>query len=135
MQPQPAMPPGRRSLSKTLRIAAILITMTLILLTVAIFAFVKSSDDYHVQLTFTDAQGIRRGAAVVYRGVEIGRVEELDVEESGVHLTLRITEGDVTLQESDDYAIVQPVSGPSYVSVDHARTGAPVHPPEDTQFR
>ena len=109
--------------------------MTLVLLVTSIFAFVKASDDYHVSLTFSDAVGIRRGAPVVYRGVEIGHVEELDVEEDGVHLSLRITEGDVILEESDEYTIVRPLNGASYVSVDHARTASPTNPPEDTVFR
>jgi ABC-type transporter Mla subunit MlaD len=48
-----------------------------------------------------DAAGVREGAVVRYRGVQIGQVERISFADSVVHLTIRLTRSDVPLRTRD----------------------------------
>ena len=48
-----------------------------------------------------DATGVREGAVVRYRGVQIGQVEQVAFVDSVVHLTVGLTRPDVPLRSGD----------------------------------
>lgn len=62
----------------------------------------------HDRVVFTDlaaAPGIREGAPVVFRGVEVGTVERLTLAHSAVRLALRIRRPDAPLRAGDRVAV------------------------------
>ncbi len=72
---------------------------------------------YEVALRIPDAHGVLVGSDVVYRGVKVGRVTSIDVEEGGVNVTLVITEPDVHVTSSDGIRILAPLAGVSRIEV------------------
>jgi ABC-type transporter Mla subunit MlaD len=48
-----------------------------------------------------DAAGVREGAVVRYRGIQIGEVKRISFADSVVHLTIRLTRSDVPLRARD----------------------------------
>jgi paraquat-inducible protein B len=46
---------------------------------------------YRIQVTFLDAHGLKTGADVKFRGIQVGSVRHVDVEEDGAHAVILMT--------------------------------------------
>lgn len=76
------------------------------------------SDSIHVQAIMTNAQGIRAGARVLYKGVDIGEIQETSVKDGKAVLILKLTK-DVHVPKDADISIdTKGVVGDSYVKID-----------------
>lgn len=49
------------------------------------------SDLYRLEVTFRDARGLKEGADVKFRGIQVGSVRRVDVEEDGAHAVILMT--------------------------------------------
>jgi len=85
----------------------------MILLALGVFTIILSQDNffvknYEVQVRFNEVSGLRSGDKVFLRGVDIGKISNIEIESDGVLLTATL-EKDITFTE--DYAIeIIPVS-------------------------
>jgi len=83
-------------------------------------------DDYLVTANFSQSGGIFEGAEVTYRGVGVGRVEDMDLSENGVDVEMQI-DNDSDPIPSDVRAVVANRSavGEQYVDLQPASAGEP----------
>ena len=78
---------------------------------------------YTVQAVFTTAGGLQTGAVVELAGVEIGRVEQIDLADYQARVKLRISH-DIPLSEDAKAAIKSKgLIGERYVEISPGRTG------------
>ncbi len=97
-------------------------------------------DTYTVTASFGDSGGIFEGAEVTYRGVGVGRVEDMQLSEGGVDVVMHLDTADEPIPD-DVQAVVANRSavGEQYVDLQPVRTGEPyltdgsVIPREDTR--
>jgi ABC-type transporter Mla subunit MlaD len=74
----------------------------------ALLAATGSCREHRDRIVVTElpaAPGIKEGSQVIFRGIEIGRVERLTLEHSGVRLALRIGRPDAPLRAGDRVAL------------------------------
>lgn len=86
----------------------------------ALLAATDSCREHRDRIVVTElpaAPGLREGAPVVFRGIEIGRVERLTLAHSGVRLALRVRRPDAPLRSGDRVAL-RPVGIVGDVAVD-----------------
>jgi phospholipid/cholesterol/gamma-HCH transport system substrate-binding protein len=83
-------------------------------------------DDYLVTANFAQSGGIFEGAEVTYRGVGVGRVDDMDLSENGVDVRMQI-DNDADPIPSDVRAVVANRSavGEQYVELQPTSTGEP----------
>lgn len=76
------------------------------------------SDYIHVQAVMTNAQGIRAGAQVLYKGVYIGEVQETGVKDGKAVLILKLKRDMHVPKDADISIDTKGVVGDSYVRID-----------------
>jgi phospholipid/cholesterol/gamma-HCH transport system substrate-binding protein len=81
--------------------------MFMVLLALGVFTIILSSENiftkkHHVEVVFDDVVGLRDGDNVLVRGLKVGKVHKLWLEQDGVHLTLSTEE---PMQIHEDYAV------------------------------
>jgi phospholipid/cholesterol/gamma-HCH transport system substrate-binding protein len=83
-------------------------------------------DTYTVTASFGDSGGIFEGAEVTYRGVGVGRVEDMQLSEGGVDVVMHLDTADEPIP-NDVQAVVANRSavGEQYVDLQPVRTGEP----------
>lgn len=65
----------------------------------------RAGDDRVIHSVIPNASGVRDGATVTFRGVEVGRVERVTFDSSGVRLAIRIVRADMPLRAQDRVAV------------------------------
>lgn len=86
------------------------------------------TEGYTVQATFTTAGGLQTGAVVELAGVEIGRVEQIDLADYQAQVRLRISPG-VPLSEDAKAAIKSKgLIGERYVEISPGRASHTIAP-------
>ncbi len=101
--------------------------MLMVLLALSFFTIVLSqqalfTETWPLEVTFEDVMGVREGDHVYLRGVQIGNVRRIRLEEGGVRLICRLTQ---PLELREDYRIelqASSVLGGRYVNI---REGSP----------
>jgi len=91
------------------------------------------------------ASGVRDGATVTFRGIDVGRVERVTFDSSGVRLAIRIVRADMPLRAKDRVAVrsmglfggMQVEIQPGPLSAPPASDGAtlPAAPPDTLAVR
>ncbi len=111
----------------------------MILLALGFFTIILSYENifrqYHpIEVRFDHVRGLRQGDNVFLRGVMIGRVTDLEVEEHGVLVTASLRQP-VNMREGYSVRIVaSSVLGGQHLALDEGPPDAPVIP-SDTVFR
>jgi len=80
---------------------------------------------YLVSAEFVDSGGIFKGAEVTYRGVAVGKVEELQLVEDGVRLDLRLRPGTEVPTGAAAVVANRSAVGEQYVDLQPTREGEP----------
>ena len=80
---------------------------------------------YLVSAEFVDSGGIFKGAEVTYRGVAVGKVEELELVEDGVRLDLRLRPGTEVPTGAAAVVANRSAVGEQYVDLQPTREGEP----------
>ncbi len=71
----------------------------------ALAACARSDDALTVLAVLPNAAGLKEGASVTYRGVEVGTVENISFSDTAVQIQLRFTRSDVPLRAGDQVRI------------------------------
>ncbi len=105
-----------------------------------LYAQVRAERGVLIEIRFDDAAGLEEGARLVYRGLRVGEVREIELAEdlSGVIVRAELTPASSTLaREGSAFWIVQPevslqrvsgletILGPRYIGVQPGPDGAP----------
>lgn len=109
--------PNRDLRRSGVRPMALWVGLLLVGFVILAVVFVARRSGYEVRIRMPDAHGIIVGSDVVFRGVKVGRVTEIDVEEGGVNVTLVITESDVHVTSQDGLRVLAPLAGASRIEV------------------
>lgn len=80
---------------------------------------------YLVSAEFSDSGGIFKGAEVTYRGVRVGKVDELSLVEEGVSLDLRLEPGTKVPTGATAVVANRSAVGEQYVDLQPTREGEP----------
>ncbi len=84
--------------------------------------------DYTVYARFSNVSGLKKKAAVTMAGVEIGRVEDIKLQEGAAVVTLRIQK-DVQLEEDVIASIkTMGIIGDKYIAVSAGASDEVIHP-------
>lgn len=102
----------------------------LLMLTVVLSHDAFLSRSKPLELVFQDVMGLRVGDPVNSRGVVIGKVTDMHLEDDGVHVIAELN-GSVPLHtDAQARVLSSSVLGGRYLSVDSGTTDAPLAPPE-----
>lgn len=71
----------------------------------ALAACARSDDALKVVAVLPNAAGLKEGASVTYRGVEVGTVENISFSDTAVQIKLHFTRSDVPLRVGDQVRI------------------------------
>ncbi len=107
--------------------------MFMVLLALGFFTIILSRENifkktYHVEVVFDSVMGLREGDNVFVRGVDIGKIKELRVEEQGVYLLANL---DIPIEVHEDYRVeILPASvlGGRYLHINEGTDDAPLLP-------
>lgn len=110
--------------------------MFMILLALGFFTIILSRENifqetYPVAVVFDSVMGLREGDNVFVRGVDVGKIKELRVENDGVYLLANL---DIPLKVHEDYKVeILPTSvlGGRYLHIDEGSDDAPLLPEGD----
>lgn len=67
----------------------------------------RGTDGIRVHVLLPEAQGLALEAPLAYRGVTIGRVEQIALQTAGVAVTIRLIRTDIPLHVGDSIGLVQ----------------------------
>ncbi|MEM7396157.1 MAG: MlaD family protein, partial [Verrucomicrobiota bacterium] len=87
--------------------------MFVVLLVLGVFTIILSKENFfkkydQVTVRFDDVKGLRPGAVVMVRGLEVGQVKQLTLQPDGVHVKMSLSEH-VALREGYKVEVV-PIS-------------------------
>jgi len=111
----------------------------------ALTSCTRAGNDRVVHSVLPSASGVRDGATVTFRGIDVGRVERVTFDSSGVRLAIRIARADMPLRAKDRVAVrsmglfgdMQVEIQPGPLSAPPASDGAtlPAAPPDTLAVR
>ncbi|HEY6737634.1 MAG TPA: MlaD family protein [Actinopolymorphaceae bacterium] len=107
---------------------AVFLVLTLVGISIAAVTYVGVDLDderYVVRADFADAAGIFDNAVVTYRGVTVGRVEDLRPTRTGVEVALRMDADAKVPADTDAVIANRSAVGEQYVDLRPRRAGAP----------
>jgi len=81
---------------------------------------------YDVTVRLPSSGGLFEGSEVTYRGVKVGRVEQMKVHQDGLELTLRMQDGTRIPRDSPVYVHNLSAVGEQYLDFEPASKGGPV---------
>jgi len=83
---------------------------------------------YKVQAHFTNCSGLNHGASVMIAGVEIGRVEKVDLEDYEARVALMIQQGIVLQKDAIASIKTKGLIGEKYVEITPGSSDEPISP-------
>lgn len=107
--------------------------MFMVLLALGVFTIILSRENiftryYHLEVVFDNVKGLREGDNVFVRGVSVGKIRTLQIQQDGVHVNVSLT---IPVTLRDDYKIeILPSSvlGGRYLNIAQGSEGLPAVP-------
>ena len=107
--------------------------MFMVLLVLAIFTIILSRENlfqktYHLHVVFDSVMGLREGDNVLVRGVDIGKIKSIQLEDDGVHVIANL---DRPMKLHKDYKVeilASSVLGGQYMSIYEGSAASPLLP-------